>query len=131
MQRFILPYLSIIVLAAGLSACGGGGSSSGFDSATTTTDAPTTVEPGATLPLGSTVTIDQSGGYLLPAGASTITTQCFGQVTVTISRPGLTTPEVNTCSSPDGSANQTNVVSGAANVTYVLAMGATAQVTVN
>lgn len=131
MKRFILPYLSFLVLACAVSACGGGGSSSGFDSAGTAADMPMTVAPGATLPLGVTVTVDQSGVFALPAGANIITTQCFGEVSVAISRPGVATPEVNTCNSPDGSANQTNVVGGAASVSYVVAMGASARVTVN
>ena len=53
--------------------------------------APSVVSPGATLPLGTTVSLDADGTYSLPAQAATITVRCFGQVTVTFMTLGGST----------------------------------------
>ncbi len=87
------------------------------------------VSPGATLPLGTTVRIDEVGTYVLPAGATSLTTRCWGRVTVTFTPPGGAT-QSNTCQSPNGSANQTNDVTGVTSVMYEVDRGAYAHVTV-
>ena len=91
-------------------------------------DEPATVSPGATLPLGTTVRVNSVGTYMLPAGASALTTRCWGRVTVTFTPPGGAT-QSNTCESPDGSGNQTNDVTGVTSVMYDLDAGAYAHAT--
>ena len=88
-----------------------------------------TIQPGATIPLGETVRISTSGAYLLTAGANRLTTRCTGFVSVTFST-GVGPPQTNTCESADGSSSQTNVVTGASQVTFGLGAGAFADVTV-
>ena len=68
---------------------------------------------------------NQSGSYTLPAGASTITTRCTGQVSLTI--PGSQT---NTCSSAAGGSGMTNPVNGAGSVNYAFSAGSSARITV-
>ena len=87
-----------------------------------------TLLPGDTFELGTTETVTLIGNYLLPAGATTITTRCTGEVTIEIP---MVPPQTNTCNSPDGSANMTNPVTGASEVTYTFGEGAFASVTVN
>ena len=91
--------------------------------------APSVVSPGATLPLGTTVSLDADGTYSLPAQAATITVRCFGQVTVTFMTLGGSTQN-NTCQSAGGTATQTNSVAGVADVTFDFDAGGSAEVTV-
>ncbi len=80
------------------------------------------------IPLDDTVRINTSGDYPLPAGATRLVTRCTGSVTVMFSTgPGAM--ESNTCESADGTANQTNIVTGATQVTFQLDPGAFADVT--
>ena len=109
--------LVFVASALGLLGCSG-----------TTDPGPVTVFPGETLPLGTTVRVDAVGTYLLPAGATLLTTRCTGRVTVTFTPPGGATQN-NTCESPDGSANQTNDVTGVTSVMYDLDADAFADVT--
>ena len=88
-----------------------------------------TLTPGETLPLGETVRVSMSGDYPLPSGANRLTTRCTGSVTVSFTTPSGS--EMNTCESADGSANQTNTVTGATQVTFALGTGAFADVTVD
>ena len=87
-----------------------------------------TLRPGETIPLDETVQISTGGAYLLPAGATRLTTRCTGSVTVMFSTAGKM--ESNICESTDGTANQTNIVTGATQVTFWLGIGALADVTV-
>lgn len=114
----------VVLLSITLLSCGGGnGVSSGGS-----TNQLQTVNPGSTFPLGATVLINSDGPYIIPNGASILTTRCFGTATVAI--PG-TPPQTNTCSSPDGSSSMTNSVTGVGAVTYTFSTGSSAQVTVN
>ena len=71
-----------------------------------------TLQLGDAIPLDETVRISTSGNYPLPAGATRLVTRCTGSVTVMFSTgPGAM--ESNTCESADGTANQTNIVTGA------------------
>ncbi len=90
-----------------------------------------TLNPGETLTLGTTVMLTMNGAYLLPAGATSITTRCLtGEVSVTIETvPGSL--QTNMCSSSTGSSRMTNDVTGASEVTYDFGAGASAEVTVN
>lgn len=93
-------------------------------------DPPPVVNPGSTLPVGTTVRVNTSGDYQLPQTATTLTTRCTGSVAVTFeTTPG--SPQTNTCDSATGSSNMTNIITGASSVTYVLGTGAFADVTVN
>lgn len=84
------------------------------------------LRPGDTFALGIPETITISGTYGLPAGATSITTRCMGDVTVEIPTPS---PQTNTCFG-DGSQSITNLVTGASEVTYTFGAGASARVTV-
>ena len=87
-----------------------------------------TVQPGDTLVVGQTETIAITGVYLLPAGATFLTTRCIGDIAVTIEAvPG--SPVINTCSG-DGTSSQTNMVAGVSMVFYDVADGGFARVTV-
>ncbi len=87
-----------------------------------------TLQLGDTIPLDQTVRISTSGDYPLPARATRLVTRCTGSVTVMFSTgPGAM--ESNTCESADGTANQTNIVTGATQVTFQLGAGAFADVT--
>ena len=90
------------------------------------------VSPGATLPLEETVRLDAMGTYLVPAAASQLTTRCWGRVTVAYTLPSGATQN-NTCETdpPDGSANQTNIVTGVGSVMYDVGPDAFAHVTVH
>ncbi len=118
-----LAALVFLVASMGLvAACG--------DDEVAAPDPPPVVTPGSTLPLGTTVRINTSGDYQLPQTATTLTTRCTGSVAVTFeTMPG--SPQTNTCDSATGSSSQTNIVTGASSVTYVLGTGALADVTVN
>ncbi len=86
------------------------------------------LRPGDTLPLGRTETISLSGTYLLPAGATWITTRCTGDITVDIP---TSPPQTNTCFSHDGSQSIGNLIGGASEVMYTFGAGALASVTVH
>ena len=87
-----------------------------------------TVQPGDTLALTRTEVVAVSGVYLIPPGATFLTTRCIGEVSVTIeAMPG--NPMINTCSG-DGRSSQTNVVAGVSRVIYQVTGDAFAQVTV-
>ncbi len=87
-----------------------------------------TLQLGDTIPLDETVRISTSGDYSLPAGATQIVTRCTGSVTVMFSTgPGEMAS--NTCESADGTANQTNIVTGATQVSFQLGAGAFADIT--
>ena len=130
MTKQIRLLLFALLAVSALSACGGGGSGSSSGFGTTAATLPAIV-PGESLPLAVPVTITQSGAYMLPDNATSLTTRCTGLITVTIDRPGSASPEVNTCNSPGGSSSQTNVVAGVNNVAYTVAPGGSAQVTAN
>lgn len=87
-----------------------------------------TVQPGDTLALSATEVVAVSGVYLIPPGATFLTTRCVGEVAVTIEAiPG--NPMTNTCSG-DGSSSQTNMVAGVSMVTYQVTGSGFAHVTV-
>ena len=87
-----------------------------------------TVQPGDALPVGSTETIAVSGFYVIPPGATFLTTRCVGEVSVTIEAVAGS-PVTNACSG-DGSSSQTTVVAGVGVVFYDVADGAFSLVTV-
>ena len=78
--------------------------------------------PGQALDLGVTYSIDNSGIFFLPDGASTIRTTCFGKTTLLLDRGGDL--EINTCDSDSGGSNHTNIVSDLNRVEYDLDHGA-------
>lgn len=117
-------YSRILLVVALTAACG-----SSSETIIGPTPPSRTLRPGETIPLDETVRILTGGDYLLPAGATRLTTRCTGSVTVMFSTgPGKM--ESNTCESADGTANQTNIVTGATQVTFRLGLGALADVTV-
>ncbi len=117
---WLLGCLSVL-LALAFSGCDGG-SDDGSNVPTAT------LLPGDTFTLGISETLTVSGTYLLPGGATTLTTRCTGDVSVTFETvPGM--PQTNTCDSPDESTSITNIVTGASSVTYDFGAGASAQVT--
>ena len=128
MKANLSTFILAMAVACTLAACSGDSSNS-----TTTTPSPAsptpTIEPGDTFSLGNSETLTISGVYMLPAGATLITTRCTGEVMVTFETvPG--SPMTNTCQS-SGSSSQTNIVSGATMVMFGLVDDAFAQVTVN
>ena len=112
--------MAAVVSLASLAACGESSAPEpGLD----------TVAPGETLPLEVTVRVVESGTFDLPAEAASLTTRCFGTVTVEFTPPDGPV-QMNTCESDDGSSNQTNDVTGVASVDYTLGTGSFAEVTV-
>ena len=111
-------------MSVSLASCGDGPATS--DGVRST---PGVVSPGATLPLGTTVSLDADGTYSLPAQAATITVRCFGQVTVAFTTPGGSTRN-NTCRSAGGTATQTNSVTYVSDVMFDFDAGGSAEVTV-
>ena len=115
----------LIIMALTLSACNDGDDTTGPDGNGPPTP---TLLPGDTFELGTTETLTLIGNYLLPAGATTITTRCTGEVTIEIP---TVPPQTNTCNSLTGSSSMTNPVTGASEVTYTFGEGAFATVTVD
>ena len=119
------------VLALTLAGCGGGGGGGGADTGGPGGGAPPmpTLQPGEIFDLGFTETLTVNGEYFLPVGAGSITTRCFGEVSVTI--PQSPNPGPNICRSPDGGRSQTNLVTGAAIVKFEFGAESSVEVTVN
>ena len=84
---------------------------------------PDTLSPGGEFPLDTTVSIDQSGMYNLPASAAGLSWTCTGSVSVDVqSQLGPSQQECN-----DGS--QTVVVQGPGTVVVLLGAGASLVIT--
>ena len=105
------------VLAFTLAGCSSGGGDGDADTGGPGGGVPPmpTLQPGENFDLGFTETLTVNGEYFLPVGAISITTRCFGEVSVTI--PQSPNPGPNICRG-DGSSNQTNLVTGAAIVIF-------------
>ena len=91
-------------------------------------DGTPTIDSGQTFVIGETETVAVSGVYLIPAGATLITTRCFGAASLsfdTVDGQSIT----NTCDG-NGSSRQTNVITGVTMVIYEIAAGAFTQVTI-
>ena len=114
--------VGLMLVTAVMLACGGSEQTVGPATPTVT------LQLGDTIPLDTTVRINQGGAYPLPMGAVSLRTRCFGSVELSFT-PASGVPQNDTCSSLDGSANQTNNVTGASDVTYSFSAGGFAHVT--
>lgn len=85
------------------------------------------IYPGEEIPSGIKVMIAQSGKYLIPGGASSIHTRCFGTVTLSFELAD-SSPQSNTCQSDSGSSSQTNLISGVDELSFSMGLGSYAEV---